>query len=87
MGLNKYELVWYQQSGEGEWVARLETPDKDVSPKTIRFAHVGIYNWSFRPIKNKVLAEVLLLRPYEHHYADSVEDAKIWVEAVFALLD
>jgi hypothetical protein len=87
MGLKNYELVWHPQSGADEWVARLEAKSEEYRPYSLRFAHVGIHDWANKRVKNKVFADIVFTRPSEHHYADSVEDAKIWVEAMYALLD
>ena len=85
MGLRGYRLAWYRH-GSG-WVARAELPDTDKSTKlrTYRFAHVNIRPWSVKDIPNKVFADVSYTN--QTHWCDSIDDAKLWVEAVFALTD
>ena len=86
--LADYELVWHTH-GDGGWVARAELrsdPDrKDVKMKTYRFAHVNIHPWYVDGRHNKVYADVSWTPVRTTHWLDSIEDAKIWVEAIFAL--
>ena len=83
MGLTAYNLVWHQH-GSG-WVARAELRDTATTKqRTFRFAHVDIYPWHIKRQKGRVYVEVTA-RVQQAHWADSVDDAKLWVEALFAL--
>jgi hypothetical protein len=87
MGLERYQLEWYGQKNNG-WVARtVETYFEGRSkPLTFRYAHVNIYPWHIKRIKGKVFVEFM---SYSDNYAqswhDSIEAAKLYVEAIFAL--
>lgn len=86
MGLKGYQLVWHRH-GEG-WVARAELPNLDTVPsrgkmRTYRFANVNIRPWHLDHRHGKVYVDVSYTM--QTHWADSIDDAKIWVEAVFAL--
>jgi hypothetical protein len=86
MGLERYHLVWHQH-GEG-WIARAESGEKrNGSPRTtIRYAHVDIYPWHIKRIKTKVFVDMQRGHP-DHSWHDSIEAAKLHVEAIFALSD
>ena len=86
MGLEKLHLVWHAH-GEG-WIARLESGEKrDGVPRTtMRFAHVNVYPWHVKRIKTKVLADMQNGAP-DYTWHDSIEAAKLHVEALFALED
>ena len=80
MGLK--ELEWHEQKNNG-WVARI----KYSNDKYRRHAHVNIVPLGVK-VRGKVFVELL---GYEHNYAqswhDSIEAAKLHVEAIFALDD
>lgn len=83
MGLERYNLVWHPH-GDG-FVGRAELRDTDSARlSTFRFAHVGIYPWHIKKQKGRVYAEIVS-RVQQAHWLDSIYDAKIWVEAIFAL--
>ena len=70
------------------WLARLESHERrnDAPRTTYRYAHVNIYPWSMRRIKGKVLVDMQRGDP-DITWHDSIEDAKLHVEALFALED
>lgn len=80
MGLDKLE--WHPHAGG--WVARLVT----AKGNTRRFAHVNIYDWSVtrhRP-KGAVPVQFQFYKSgYDISWHDSIEAAKLHVEAIFAL--
>jgi hypothetical protein len=78
MGLR--QLEWHEQKNNG-WVARV----KYSNDKYRRYGHVNIV-----PLGVKIRGEVFVeLLGYEHNYEqswhDSIEAAKLHVEAIFAL--
>ena len=81
MGLR--QLEWCEH-GKG-WVARIAVPydTNEDRVKYRRYAHVEIYDLLDERIAGKVFAR--LTNPNNEHYLDSIEDAKLWVEANFAL--
>lgn len=88
MGLTGYQLVWHQH-GDG-YIARAELIDEKAvrslgRMKTYRFAHVNIIPWQIDNRHGKVYADVSWTPVRTTHWLDSIEDAKLWVEAVFAL--
>jgi hypothetical protein len=84
MGLERYQLEWHQHR-EG-WVARAESVEKrnGVPRTTMRYAHVNIYPWPIKRIKDKVFVDMQRGAP-NHSWHDSIEAAKLHVEAIFAL--
>lgn len=83
MGLEHGILEWHRH-GEG-WVARIAIP-YDTAPDRIkyrRYGHVGIYDLLDERVAGKILARVT--NPNNECYLDSVEAAKLWIEANFAL--
>jgi len=83
--LADYELVWHRH-GDG-FVARAELRDGAESTKTrtYRFAHVNIHPWYIDRRHSKVYADVSWTPVRTTHWLDSIEDAKLWVEALYAL--
>jgi hypothetical protein len=83
MGLR--QLEWHEQRNEG-WVARtVETYFEGRSkPLTFRYAHVNIYPWHIKRIKDKVFVE-FQTHNYAQSWHDSLDAAKLHVEAIFAL--
>jgi hypothetical protein len=88
MGLR--QLEWHEQKNNG-WVARtVETYFEGRSnPMTFRYAHVNIVPLGLKRVKqvqDKVFVEFM---SYSDNYAqswhDSIEAAKLHVEAIFAL--
>ncbi len=86
MGLAKLE--WFEQAGG--WIARAALP-YDTSPVRTKFrrvAHIDIYPFHVQPKKGK---HYVHLQNYFGHgvqtetWHDSVEAAKLHVEAIFAL--
>ena len=84
MGLTGYQLAWYQH-GEG-WIARAELRDpNDVTKmRMYRYAHVNIHPWHIKRINGKVFVDMQRGAP-DHSWHDSIEAAKLHVEAIFAL--
>lgn len=86
MGLR--QLEWYAQHESG-WVARtVVTTDAYGSPKYRRYAHVDIYPWALQGAKQRVDGKILVHMQYgptDLSWHDSIEDAKLYVEAIFAL--
>lgn len=83
MGLR--QLEWHEQRNEG-WVARVKY-DND---KYRRFAHVDIYEWSMQGHKLRAAGKILahmMDGPTDYSWHDSIEAAKLHVEAIFALDD
>jgi hypothetical protein len=78
MGLR--QLEWHENRA-AQWVARI----KHSNDKYRRFAHVNIVPLGIK-VRGKVFVELL---GYEHNYEqswhDSIEAAKLHVEAIFAL--
>lgn len=86
--LADYELVWHPH--DDGWIARAEWRGKASAPRrgtmlTYRFAHVNIQPWYVDGRHDKVYADVSWTPVRTTHWLDSIEDAKIWVEAIFAL--
>jgi hypothetical protein len=82
-----YDLVWHPH-GDGGWVARAELRDGAPSRGkmlTYRFAHVNIEPWHIDHKHGKVYADVSWTPVRTTHWLDSIEDAKLWVEALYAL--
>ena len=50
----------------------------------MRYAHVNIYPWPIKRIKDKVFVDMQRGAP-NHSWHDSIEAAKLHVEAIFAL--
>jgi hypothetical protein len=80
MGLR--QLEWHEGKN-GAWVARV----KYSNDKYRRFAHVNIYEWDVK--RNGRRAVPVQFQFYTHGYEvtwhDSIEAAKLHVEAIFAL--
>ena len=87
MGLRNFQLVWHQMGNDG-WLARLEHWEEDTGKirTTYRYAHVNVYPWHIKRIKGKVLVDMQRGQP-EHTWHNSIEDAKLHVEALYALTD
>ena len=88
MGLDRGELEWRQQSeqrpGYPSWVARVAKPF-DTNPartKYLRYAQINMLPWHAPHKKGKHVVELL---DTEILWFDSIEAAKLHVEAVFAL--
>jgi hypothetical protein len=77
MGLR--QLEWHEQRNEG-WVARI----KYGHDRFRRLAHVNILPLSVNRVPNKVLVHTMF-GPSDLSWHDSVEAAKLHVEAIFAL--
>ena len=85
MGLKTLE--WHGQKNNG-WVARTsETYFEGKSrPLTTRYAHVNIVPMGVKPVQGKVFVEFIsYFNNYEQSWHDSIEAAKLYVEAIFAL--
>jgi hypothetical protein len=87
MGLR--QLEWHEQKHDG-WVARVvETYfDGRSKPLTRRYAHVDIYPWALQGAKQRVEGKILVHMQYgptDLSWHDSIEAAKLYVEAIFAL--
>lgn len=88
MGLK--QLEWHEQKHNG-WVARVRiTTDANGSPKYRRFADVHVFDWVGYIARNKHKGKVpVVFAPVrygvEPTWHDSIEDAKLYVEAIFAL--
>ena len=80
MGL-KSQLEWHEHAGG--WIARL------INDKyTRRYAHINIYDWSMdrRKSNGKFPVQFQFYKQgYDVTWHDSVEAAKLHVEAIFAL--
>lgn len=83
--LTDYELVWHRH-GDG-FVARVELRNftDGTKMRTYRFAHVNIEPWHIDHKHGKVYADVSWTPVRTTHWLNSIDDAKIWVEAIFAL--
>jgi hypothetical protein len=87
MGLR--QLEWCAQ-GNNAWVARIvNRPDsKDERVHYMRFAHINLYEGHHRRIAGKHFVEFQFYKQnYDKSYHDSIDAAKLHVEAVFALSD
>jgi len=84
MGLADYNLVWHQSGGG--WIARAELRDgaESTNMSTYRFAHVDIHPWHIKRIEGKVFVEMQRSFP-DQSWHDSIDAAKLHVEAIFAL--
>lgn len=86
MGLK--QLEWHEQKNNG-WVARsVVTTDVYGSFKYCRYAHVDIYPWSLQAHKQRIAGKILVhmqIGPTDYSWHDSIEAAKLYVEAIFAL--
>ena len=87
------QLEWYQQSeqrpGYTSWVARIETPST-VNPdlkRYLRYAHINMLPWHTKHKRGKHVVDLLDMHKAEEqlYWFDSIEDAKLFVEAIFAL--
>ena len=86
MGLRRLE--WHEHNSG--WVARAAEykSDTDQHPAYHRFAHVNIYPFHIRRRYDQVFVEFQFYKQnYEQSWHDSIEAAKLHVEAVFALYD
>ena len=87
MGLDKGYLEWLPHKHDGQWIARISKKNGD-SLVTRRFAHINIPTHGVRMQPDKVFVEFQYYKQnYERHLCDSIEEAKILVEAIFALED
>ena len=86
MGLSRLE--WHEHAGG--LIARVVSyvSDTDTHPAYMRFAHVNIYPHHIRRRHGQVFVEFQFYKQnYEQSWHDSIEAAKLHVEAVFALYD
>ena len=86
MGLR--QLEWHAHANG--WVARVVSyvSVTDTHPVYMRFAHVNIYPFHIRRRPDQVFVEFQFYKQnYEQSWHDSIEAAKLHVEAVFALYD
>lgn len=86
MGLR--QLEWHAHGKDG-WLARTVQSyfDGKSKPMTLRYAHVNIYSFSIPRRKGKVLVEFQTYNNQDKSWHDSIEAAKLHVEAIFALED
>jgi hypothetical protein len=85
MGLR--QLEWHEQKNNG-WVARTMGSyfEGKGRPLTTRYAHVNIVPLGIKPVQGKVFVEFIsYFNNYEQSWHDSIEAAKLHVEAIFAL--
>ncbi len=87
MGLRQLEWIPHKQG----WIARLAF-ERESSPVLRRFAHVNIVAWDMSAEQKKRPKNTLVefIYPYgprgeKFHWRDSIEDAKLFVEAICAL--
>ena len=80
MGLK--QLEWHEQKNNG-WVARIDYGNK----RFCRYAHVNILPWHTRHKKGKHSVDLLdaFKADEQYYWFDSIEAAKLYVEAIFAL--
>ena len=87
------QLEWHQQSEQRPrytaWVARVETPST-VNPdvkRYRRYAHINMLPWHVEHKKGKHVVDLLdaFKAAEQYYWFDSIEDAKLFVEAIFAL--
>ena len=91
MGLERGVLEWHEGK-DGMWVARIAIPFT-TNPERIkyrRFADVNVFDWVGYIERNKHKGEIpVKLMPFQYgdetRWCDSIEAAKLYVEAVFAL--
>jgi hypothetical protein len=86
--LADYDLVWHAH--DDGWVARAELRDEKAVAnlgklRTYRFAHINIVPWHIDRVHGKVYADVSWTPVRTTHWLDSIDDAKLWVEAIYAL--
>lgn len=87
MGLDKGRLEWLPHKHDGQWIVRISNKNGD-SLVTRRFAHVNVLPLGVRMQPDKVFVECYpYTQLYQQHWCDSVEEAKILIEAIFALED
>lgn len=91
MGLGRGTLEWHE-GADGRWVARVAIPydTNPVRTKYRRFADVNVFDWvgyrAQRLYKGKVPVQFAPMQYGDTiHWFDSVEAAKLHVEAIFAL--
>lgn len=81
-------LEWHKH-GHG-WVARMVIPF-DTNPgrnKFRRYAHVNLFSWDVKRRTGKVPVQFQFYKQgYDVSWHDTIEDAKLHVEAIFALDD
>jgi hypothetical protein len=82
------QLEWHEQR-EGQWVARVaEYKSVGSKPTYMRFAHVNIRPFHIRHRPGQIFVEFQFYKQsYEQSWHDSMDAAKLHVEAVFALYD
>ena len=92
MGLRTLEWFRHNEGHQGpeQWIARVKTPGAVATYKYMRFAHVNIWSWELGNKQRLRKGEVPVLFQisslgYDPHWFDSVEAAKLHVEATFAL--
>lgn len=79
MGLK--QLEWHEHNAGG-WVARI----KYSNDKYRRYAHVNIFDWAVKHKGHMVPAQFQFYKQgYDVTWHDSIEAAKLYVEAIFAL--
>lgn len=89
MGLGHGVLEWHEQN-DGGWVARAAFR-YDTNPDRVKYrrvAHVNIFGHAVRRTARSTVPVVY--RPYSDNtlsWHDSIEAAKLYVEAMFALDD
>ena len=77
MGLK--QLEWHENRA-AQWIARI----RHSNDKYRRFAHVNIEPYYVNHVPNKVLVH-MMDGPTDYSWHDSIEAAKLHVEAIFAL--
>jgi hypothetical protein len=84
MGLRQLEWVAH---GSNRWIARIvETYfDGRSKPMTLRYAHVNIHPFHIPRREGKVFVEFQTRNNKDRSWHDSIEAAKLYVEAIFAL--
>ena len=95
MGLDKGRLEWHSQqcrhTGRMGWVVRVAFP-YNINPARVkyrRYAHVDILPDWVQRVKDKHYVELINTwhGSTEQSWHNSVEEAKMFVEAIFALED
>lgn len=89
MGLR--QLEWHEGK-HGAWVARIAIP-YETNPEKMkyrRFADVHVFDWIGYTARNKYKGKIpVVLAPVQYGveptWHDSIEAAKLYVEAIFAL--
>ena len=89
-GLKKGYVEWVPHGNKGDaFIGRIVMPYSDGSrvSKTRRFAHINIFPWNVKKRGNVFLHYQDYKQNHDELWFDTIDEAKLHAEAVFALAD